>query len=133
MDLIQKFTSLFLEVWKKGILGIDIFQIIIGIGIFLLFLLFRGLISKLIIKKLEKLIKAQSKKIKALKHSDEKLTEIKFVNVFFDLKKYKKGEEDINDALKNGYEVSRHFQTESGVVVCLGKYKPKNKKLGELE
>ena len=37
------------------------------------------------IKKLEKLIKAQSKKIKALKHSDEKLTKIKFVNVFFDL------------------------------------------------
>ena len=83
------------------------------------------------IKKLEKLIKAQSKKIKALKHSDEKLTEIKFVNVFFDLKKYKKGEEDINDALKNGYEVSRHFQTESGVVICLGKYKSKNKKISE--
>ena len=83
------------------------------------------------IKKLEKLIKSQSKKIKALKHSDEKLTKIKFVNVFFDLKKYKKGEEDINDALKNGYEVSRHFQTESGVVICLGKFKPKNKKASE--
>jgi len=83
------------------------------------------------IKKLEKQIKAQSKKIKALKHFDEKLTEIKFVNVFFDLKKYKKGEEDINDALKNGYEVSRHFQTESGVVICLGKYKSKNKKISE--
>ena len=84
------------------------------------------------IKKLEKLIKSQSKKIKALKHFDEKLTEIKFVNVFFDLKKYKKGEEDINDALKNGYEVSRHFQTESGVVICLGKYKPENKKASEV-
>ena len=83
------------------------------------------------IKKLEKLIKTQSKKIKALKHFDEKLTEIKFVNVFFDLKKYKKGEEDINDALKNGYEVSRHFQTESGVVICLGKFKSKNKKASE--
>ena len=57
MDLIQKFTSLFLEVWTKGILGIDIFQIIIGIGIFLLFLLFRGLISRLIIKRLEKIVK----------------------------------------------------------------------------
>ena len=63
MDLIQKFTSLFLEVWTKGILGIDIFQIIIGIGIFLLFLLFRGLISKLIIKKLEKLAKKSSNKL----------------------------------------------------------------------
>ena len=85
------------------------------------------------IEKLERLVKAQSKDIKALKRSDEKLTEIKFVNVLFDLKKYKDGEIDINNALNNGYEVSRHFQTESGVVVCLGKYKPKNKKLGELE
>ena len=82
-------------------------------------------------KKLEKLIKSQSKKIKALKHFDEKLTEIKFVNVFFDLKRYKKGEEDINDALNNGYEISRHFQTESGIVICLGKFKPKNKKASE--
>ena len=83
------------------------------------------------IKKLEKLIKTQSKKIKALKHFDEKLTEIKFVNVFFDLKRYKKGEEDINHALNNGYEISRHFQTESGIVICLGKYKSKNKKASE--
>ena len=53
MELINNFSEIFLSVWNKGILGVDIFQILIGIGIFLLFLIFRGLISKLVIKKLE--------------------------------------------------------------------------------
>ena len=53
MGVFNNFKDLFLSVWEKGILGIDFFQIIIGIGIFFLFLIFRGLISKLIIKKLE--------------------------------------------------------------------------------
>ena len=47
MNIFENFLALFLEVWKKGILGVDIFQILIGLGIFLIFLLFRGLISKL--------------------------------------------------------------------------------------
>ena len=49
MELINNFSEIFLSVWNKGILGVDIFQILIGIGIFLIFLIFRGLISKLII------------------------------------------------------------------------------------
>ena len=49
MNIFENFSALFLEVWKKGILGVDIFQILIGLGIFLVFLLFRGLISKIII------------------------------------------------------------------------------------
>ena len=53
MEIINNFYDVFLSVWKKGILGVDIFQILIGIGIFFIFLVFRGLISKLIIKKLE--------------------------------------------------------------------------------
>ena len=53
MELINNFSEIFLSVWNKGIFGVDIFQILIGIGIFLIFLIFRGLISKLIIKKLE--------------------------------------------------------------------------------
>ena len=53
MELIKNFKELFLSVWDRGILGIDIFEILIGLGIFLIFLIFRGLISKLIIKKLE--------------------------------------------------------------------------------
>jgi len=54
MDIFENFSTLFLEVWKKGILGVDIFQILIGLGIFLIFLLFRGLISKVIIGRLKK-------------------------------------------------------------------------------
>ena len=37
---------------------------------------------------LENLIKTQSKDIRKLKHTHEKLTEVKFVNVQFDVKKY---------------------------------------------
>jgi len=39
MELINNFSEIFLSVWNKGILGVDIFQILIGIGIFLLFLI----------------------------------------------------------------------------------------------
>ena len=57
MELFNNFNVLFLSVWNKGILGVDIFQILIGIGIFLIFLIFRGIISKVIIKKLESIAK----------------------------------------------------------------------------
>ena len=63
MELINNFSEIFLSVWNKGILGVDIFQILIGIGIFLLFLVFRGLISKLIIKKLEIISKRTTNKL----------------------------------------------------------------------
>ena len=63
MDLLNTFTKTFLSVWNKGILGVDIFQILIGIGIFLLFLVFRGLISKLVIKKLEIISKRTTNKL----------------------------------------------------------------------
>ena len=53
MEIFNNFSEIFLSVWNKGILGVDIFQILVGIGIFLIFLIFRGLISKLVIKKLE--------------------------------------------------------------------------------
>jgi hypothetical protein len=53
MEAFNNFSEVFLSVWNKGILGVDIFQILIGIGIFFIFLIFRGIISKLIIKKLE--------------------------------------------------------------------------------
>ena len=63
MDVLNNFKSLFLSVWEKGILGIDFFQILIGLGIFLLFLIFRGLISRLIIKKLEIISKRTTNKL----------------------------------------------------------------------
>ena len=63
MDIFKNFSALFSEVWEKGILGIDIFQILIGLGIFLIFLLFRGFISKIIINRLKKIAKKTTNKL----------------------------------------------------------------------
>ena len=63
MNIFENFSVLFLEVWKKGILGVDIFQILIGLGIFLIFLLFRGIISKVIINRLKKIAKRTTNKL----------------------------------------------------------------------
>ena len=63
MDIFNNFSELFFSVWSRGIYGIDIFQILIGIGIFFIFLVFRGLISKLIIKKLEIISKRTTNKL----------------------------------------------------------------------
>ena len=63
MELLNNFSEIFLSVWNKGILGVDIFQILIGLGIFLIFLIFRGIMSKIIIKRLESLAKKTSNKL----------------------------------------------------------------------
>ena len=63
MEVLNNFKSLFLSVWEKGILGIDFFQILVGLGIFFIFLVFRGLISRLIIKKLEIISKRTTNKL----------------------------------------------------------------------
>jgi len=63
MDILKNFINLFLEVWNEGILGIDIFRILIGLGIFLIFLLFRGFVGKVIIRRLEKIAKKTSNKL----------------------------------------------------------------------
>ena len=62
MELFNNFKSLFLSVWERGILGVDILQILIGIGIFLISLIFRGIISKVIIKRLENIAKKTTNK-----------------------------------------------------------------------
>ena len=74
MEALEKFISLFIEIWNKGILGIDIFQILIGLGIFLVFLLFRGIISKIIIRRLEKIAKKTSSTAAHDCHRNERLT-----------------------------------------------------------
>ena len=63
MNIFENFSALFAEVWKKGILGVDIFQILIGLGIFFIFLLFRGFISKIIINRLKKIAKKTTNKL----------------------------------------------------------------------
>ena len=63
MEIFNNFKELFLSVWNKGILGVDIFQILIGISIFFIFLIFRGIISRIIIKRLENIAKKTSNKL----------------------------------------------------------------------
>ena len=68
------------------------------------------------IEKMEKDIRLLKKK------KPRKLTKIKFVGVAFDPQKYKAGETEINDALSEGFEVIRDFETGGGIVMALGKW-----------
>jgi MscS family membrane protein len=63
MDIFSNFSDLFISVWSNGIRGVDIFQILIGIAIFFIFLIFRGIISKVIIKRLEAVAKRTTNKL----------------------------------------------------------------------
>ena len=56
------------------------------------------------------------------KRKVDKMTRIKYVSVPWDLKSYKKGEQEINAALAEGYQVVRDFETGAGIVVCLAKW-----------
>ena len=74
--------------------------------------------------KLEKM----EKDIKLLKKRPaRKLTKMKFVGVAFDPQKYKAGEAEINDALSEGFEVIRDFETGGGIVMTLGKWEKEGK------
>ena len=78
------------------------------------------------IEELEKCIDKHGKDIKKLKklkkRQPRKMTAMKFVGVAFDPQKYKAGETEINDALSDGFEVIRDFQTGGGIVMALGKW-----------
>ena len=79
---------------------------------------------------LAKCVLKQEKDIKKLKKkSRRKMTAMKFVGVIFDPKKFKTGEAEINDALANGFEVMRDFETGGGIVVALGKWERKDEKV----
>ena len=75
------------------------------------------------IEELEKCIDKHGKDIKKLKKkSQRKMTAMKVVGVIFDPEKFKTGEAEINDALANGFEVIRDFETGGGIVMALGKW-----------
>ena len=81
------------------------------------------------IEKLEKCVIRQGKDIRELKKAPKtKMVKMKFVGVAFDPEKYKSGETEINDALSDGFEVIRDFQTGGGIVMALGKWEKENKK-----
>ena len=73
------------------------------------------------IEKIEKDIK------KLKKRQPRKMTAMKFVGVVFDPEKYKAGEAEINNALSDGFEVLRDFETGGGIVIALGKWENKGK------
>ena len=72
----------------------------------------------------------QQKDIKKLKKRQaRKMTAMKFVGVVFDPEKYKAGEAEINEALSEGFEVIRDFETGGGIVIALGKWEEKDGKV----
>ena len=77
------------------------------------------------IRELEEKLEKDIKKLK--KSQPRKLTAMKFVGVVFDPEKYKAGEEEINEALSDGFEVIQDFQTGGGIVFALGKWENKSK------
>ena len=83
------------------------------------------------ITRMKNTLDAHTKKLDTLmkkKPNRVKLTRMKFVGVPFDPEKYKAGEAEINDALANGFEVMRDFETGGGIAVCLSKWeKPQRK------
>ena len=56
MEVLENFKDLFLDVWKEGISGVNISEIIIALIIFIFFLFLRGVFSKFVIKRLEKYV-----------------------------------------------------------------------------
>ena len=77
---------------------------------------------------LAKCVLKQEKDIKKLKkRQPRKMTAMKFVGVAFDPEKYKAGEAEINEALSDGFEVLRDFETGGGIVIALGKWENRGK------
>ena len=75
-------------------------------------------------------IERMEKDIKLLKKKNpRKLTKIKFVGVVFDPEKYRAGEEAINEALSDGFEVIQDFQTGGGIVMALAKWEKIDEKV----
>ena len=74
MDKLDQFISLFVDVWKNGISGINISEIITALLIFLIFLFLRGLFSKFIIRRLENYVSKTSMEVGVKIESENPLT-----------------------------------------------------------
>ena len=62
MEVLENFKDLFVDVWKEGISGVNISEIIIALSIFIFFLFLRGVFSKFVIKRLEKYVSKTTNK-----------------------------------------------------------------------
>ena len=78
-------------------------------------------------KNLEKMLETISDDMKEVKDKrfNEKIARMRFVGVIFDPEKYKAGEDKINVALDEGFEVMRDFETGGGIVMCMAKWEKK--------
>ena len=82
------------------------------------------------IKELQKRIDKQAKDLKKLEEKSQmRMTAMRFVGVIFDPEKFKTGEAQINDALADGFEVIRDFETGGGIVMALGKWEKNDEKV----
>jgi MscS family membrane protein len=62
MNVLENFKNLFLDVWKEGVSGVNISEIIIALAIFIFFLFLRGVFSKFVVKRLEKYVSKTTNK-----------------------------------------------------------------------
>ena len=81
--------------------------------------------------KIQKQIQMTSDKMS--KHLDDvdkdrrkKMQEIRYIGVEFDPVKVKQGQNEVNAALKSGFEPIRDFETARGIIMVLGKWGEKN-------
>ncbi len=62
MNVLENFKNLFLDVWREGVSGINISEILIALTIFIFFLFLRGVFSKFVVKRLEKYVSKTTNK-----------------------------------------------------------------------
>jgi len=62
MNVLENFKNLFLDVWKEGVSGVNISEIVIALVIFIFFLFLRGVFSKFVVKRLEKYVSKTTNK-----------------------------------------------------------------------
>jgi len=62
MNVLENFKNLFADVWKEGVSGVNISEIIISLIIFIFFLFLRGVFSKFVVKRLEKYVSKTTNK-----------------------------------------------------------------------
>ena len=65
-----------------------------------------------------------SQELQSLREDKSKkaMAKIKVIAIEFKEDKYKKGEAQVNQNLSYGYEITKDFQTESGVVIVMTKW-----------
>ena len=87
------------------------------------------------IRKIEDKIQKQNKKVsdKMSKHIEviesercKQMKQVKYIGVEFDPVSVKKGEDEVNAALKAGFEPIRDFETAKGIVMVLGMWGDRN-------